>query len=214
MTIQHSVIAAFSPDQVALLTGLTKRQLAYWDKTGFFRPQYVSDNPRAPYSRIYSFLDLVGLRTLSVLKNAYGVSMHHLKEVADKLSKHTDRPWSEIKLAVWNRQISWIEPDTGKTAAVISGQYVIFPLEGVIEDMTEKACKLKERPKEELGKIIQKRNISHNKPVFAGTRIPVEAVKNFAKAGYSVEEILKEYPSLSEKDVKAAIKGIPSPSAA
>ena len=33
-----SVIAALSEDQVERITGLTKRQLRYWAKTGFFKP--------------------------------------------------------------------------------------------------------------------------------------------------------------------------------
>ena len=34
------------------------------------------------------------------------------------------------------------------------------------------------------------------KPVIKGTRIPVELVLELVQAGYSVDEILKEYPHL------------------
>lgn len=34
------------------------------------------------------------------------------------------------------------------------------------------------------------------KPVVKGTRIPVELILELVQAGYSVEEILKEYPHL------------------
>ncbi len=62
------VFHAFSADQVTKLTGLSKAQLHYWDETGFFSPRYAFENWRSPYSRIYSLKDVVGLRTLSVLR--------------------------------------------------------------------------------------------------------------------------------------------------
>lgn len=31
---------AFTADQVSRLTGLSERRLRYWDKTGFFNPEY------------------------------------------------------------------------------------------------------------------------------------------------------------------------------
>jgi uncharacterized protein (DUF433 family) len=42
--------------------------------------------------------------------------------------------------------------------------------------------------------------------VIAGTRIPVATIKRFAEDGYSVDQIRQEYPSLTEVDIKAAIK--------
>lgn len=214
MQQNFSVVAAFSADQVAKLTGLTMRQLAYWDDTGFFCPQYAAESRRSPYSRIYSFADLVGLRTVSLLKNGYNVSMAHLKETAERLSQHTDHPWSDIKLAVWNRKITWIDPETGKPSEVVSGQYIMFEMIDVIEDMKTKTVALKTRTDDEYGKIIKARNIAHNRPVFAGTRIPISAVINFADAGFSVQDIIKEYPSLTERDVTAALQAEASSSAA
>lgn len=41
--------------------------------------------------------------------------------------------------------------------------------------------------------------------VIAGTRIPVDAIKEFADAGYTVPQIMKEYPTLDRRDVEAAI---------
>ena len=56
-----------------------------------------------------------------------------------------------------------------------------------------------------VGQIRRSRFINHNAPVVAGTRIPVRAIKRFAAAGYSHEQIIKEYPDLKEDDVKAAL---------
>ena len=200
-----SIIGAFTAGQVAILSGLSMRQLAYWDRIGFFRPQYAFENRRSPYSRIYSFTDLVGLRTISVLKGRHGVTLNHLKETAARLARTTDRPWSELRFTVWNREVAEVEPGTGVPEGVLSGQRALFTVAEVIDDMERATANLRARNADDAGKIVTHRNVAHNKPVFSGTRIPIGAVQRFAKAGYSIEQILKEYPSLTEADVKAAL---------
>ena len=44
------------------------------------------------------------------------------------------------------------------------------------------------------------------KPVIKGTRIPVYLILEMLANGMSVEEILREYPELTEEDVREAIK--------
>lgn len=43
------------------------------------------------------------------------------------------------------------------------------------------------------------------KPVIRGTRIPVYLILELFAGGYSFKKILKAYPSLTEKDLKAAL---------
>jgi MerR HTH family regulatory protein len=49
-------------DQAAKLTGLTVHRLRHWDRTGFFVPSFAAKNRRSPFSRVYSFKDLLSLR--------------------------------------------------------------------------------------------------------------------------------------------------------
>lgn len=44
------------------------------------------------------------------------------------------------------------------------------------------------------------------KPVIKGTRIPVYLILEMLANGMSVEEILKEYPELTEEDIREALK--------
>ncbi|WP_456327821.1 DUF433 domain-containing protein [Archaeoglobus sp.] len=44
------------------------------------------------------------------------------------------------------------------------------------------------------------------KPVIRGTRIPVYLILEMLASGMSIEDVLKEYPELTEEDVKEAIK--------
>lgn len=49
-------------------------------------------------------------------------------------------------------------------------------------------------------------NICHGKPCIRGTRIMVSVILDNLAEGLSVEEILREYPSLTPEDVQAAIR--------
>jgi len=47
--------------------------------------------------------------------------------------------------------------------------------------------------------------ICHGKPVFKGTRILVSDILELLASGMSIEEILREYPSLNEEMVREAL---------
>jgi uncharacterized protein (DUF433 family) len=204
MTEITKIISAFSADQVARLTGLTMRQLSYWDSLEFFKPQYASDDRRSPYSRIYSFKDVVGLRTLSVLKNEYKCSLPHLRDVAKELAAYSKAPWADLTLYVWNRTVYFNEPETGLRRGVVDRQYHLLPIRSVMEDMQNAADRLRKREAAQIGKIEKHRYVSHRAPVISGTRIRVATILRFVEAGYSNEQILAEYPSLTEADIEAA----------
>jgi len=201
-----NVVAAFTEEQVERLTGVTKQQLRYWDRTGFFHPAFASEDRRDAYSRIYSFKDVASLRVLNVLRNQYSVPLQHLRKVADELSHLSDSKWTTTTLFVLNRRVIFVEKDTAKYREIVSKQYVIdMPLSVVISDTRRDIDALSNRSGE-AGKIEQAKFVNHNALVIAGTRIPVATIKQFAEDGYSVEQILKEYPTLTEKDVRAAIE--------
>jgi len=48
-------------------------------------------------------------------------------------------------------------------------------------------------------------NVCFGKPCIRGTRIWVSLILDFLASGTSTEEILAEYPQLTEEDVRAAI---------
>jgi len=59
----------------------------------------------------------------------------------------------------------------------------------------------------EIGKyIVIDDEICHGKPTFKGTRIMVSQVLEMLAAGYSEQYILKQFPSLTKKHIKAALE--------
>jgi uncharacterized protein (DUF433 family) len=201
-----NVVTVFSETSVERLTGLSAAQLRYWDKTGFFAPDYADDDRRAPFSRIYSFRDVVGLRTLGLLRRQHNVSLQHLRQVAEKLSHLEDDLWTRTTLYVLNRRVIVHEPSSGRLRDAVSGQYVLgIPLKRIVADTRRDAERLLRRPETKIGKVEQSRRVLRNAPVIAGTRIPTAAIRRYQEAGYTVEQILAEYPDLTPHDVEAAV---------
>ena len=55
------------------------------------------------------------------------------------------------------------------------------------------------------GRITINPRICNGKPTIRGTRITVQTILEFLSAGESQEEILRQYPSLQLKDIKACL---------
>lgn len=204
-----SLVRAFSEDHVERLTGLSKRQLRYWDNTGFFSPSLADENRRAAYSRVYSFKDIASLRVLGALVKRYKVPLSHLREVASKLSHLEDNKWTRVKLFVLNKRVNFFDPEAENLREVVSGQYGMgeaIDLSDYLSDTKSDIERLYLRTDDQIGVVERRRRVASNAWVVAGTRIPIKAIRGFHEAGYSIQDILKEYPVLTEKDVKAALE--------
>ena len=201
------IVSAFSEDQVQRLTGISKRQLRYWDRTGFFKPSLAEENRRIAFSRIYSFADVVSLRVLNVLRNQYGVSLQHLRKAAKDLPQMSEEKWGSMELFVLNRRVIFVESETTQYREIVSKQYVIgISLRVIVSDTRRDIEALRERNKDTVEVIARSRNVCHNAWVVSGTRIRVDSVKEFAKGGYTVQQIQKEFPALTEADIESALR--------
>jgi hypothetical protein len=195
------VIAAFSVDHASRLTGLSKTRLTRWDREGFFSPECADpDDAGNPYGRVYSFTDLVGLRTLAILTDKHRISRGELRKTYPVLAKKLKRPWSDTQLSVLNGKVVWdLDTLPRDRHGQIAGSHIELPT--VASEIAEKAAALRERDKNQIGATEQHKFVAHNARVVAGTRIPVTAVESFIRAGYDDAAIVDEYPTLKPFDV-------------
>ena len=56
-----------------------------------------------------------------------------------------------------------------------------------------------------MDRIVIDQEILSGKPVIKGTRIPVYLIIEFLGNGLTEKEVLEQYPSLTQEDVKAAL---------
>jgi uncharacterized protein (DUF433 family) len=197
----------FSVDQVSRLTGLKKGRLAYWHDTDFYTAEHA-DDPHRPFGRVYSFLDLVALRTLSILVNEHHVYLGELRKVAKELSDRRG-DWAGFKFFVGGRKVFWIPRDSSEEhirSAHPPGQVEMrVAMDEITRDVRHAVAAAKERSPEEIGKIVRHRNVAQNAPVLAGTRIPTKAVWLFVAEGYDAPAIQRQYPRLTPQDIEAAV---------
>jgi DNA-binding transcriptional MerR regulator len=200
---ERTLLAAFSVDHAARLTGLSKSRLTRWDRLGFFSPEYVGDGDRGnPYARVYSYGDLVGLRTLKILADEHNVSLAELRKAAAELERRSSRPWSEIPVGVLKGKVLF-DLDTAPRNA--DGEYAlkVVLLGPIAQAVEQDAQRLRERDANDVGRIENNRFVVHNADVVAGTRIPVAAIESFIDAGYDNPAIIAEYPTLTPGDIDA-----------
>jgi uncharacterized protein (DUF433 family) len=206
MSAPSNIIGAFSEDQVARLTDLSKAQLRAWNRRSFIRPEYkAGHNPRHPFTYIYSFKDLLKLRVLNQLRNVYNVPMRELIRVERELAHLGDDKWTSQRLWVLNRRVVFEEPESLRKREISTRQFVAeIPLEVVTSDAREDIRRLNEREQNDLGRVVRKRHLHSSDPVFAGTRIPVSAVVGYLNAGFDAGEIMRRLPALRPADIEEA----------
>jgi uncharacterized protein (DUF433 family) len=200
-------LGLFTAEQVCELCKISSGQLSYWDKTEFFEPRYADDLKR-PFNRVYSFRDVVGLRTVGLLRSKYNVSLSDLRRISEDLKKTPDGRWSKLVFYLGeDGRVYFRHPEDGaNVAAHPSGQRPSFKMHQIIRDVERDLTRMNKRKPEQLGKIDQNPYVAGNAPVVAGTRIPTAAIYRLHEAGYTARKIISEFPRLTRADVEAAIR--------
>ncbi len=122
----------FTPKEVSRLTGLSYRQLQYWDKTGFISPSIR----RAGKYRLYTFTDLVQLRLVKKLRKAK-FSVQKLRSMLKSLKEllpGLNAPLAELTFLIRGEQIVVFNGQVLMNS--ISGQnYIRFDVREVKEEV-------------------------------------------------------------------------------
>lgn len=206
MTKVHRLIEAFSDEQAARLAHASLGQVRYWDQSGFFKPSIGYENRRVSFSRIYTFDDVVALRVLASLRNKYDVPLQHLRRVRNKFElpqsawKNEDIFVNAKKVYFKNERGNFVHSETGEETLPH------IPLPQVIADVSREAEMLGIRPEEVSGRKTKRQSVARAAEVFEGTRIPIDTVKEYFDANLEIDDILKDYPTLTEKDIDAAMR--------
>jgi uncharacterized protein (DUF433 family) len=206
MELEKGVLGIFSAGQVSRLTGLSSKQLRYWDDTEFFRPTYIG-RAHTPFNRVYTFQDVVGLRAISIMRKDQQVPLPELRRVGAWLAANRGS-WSGTTFYVGGKRVYWDEQPGGlRIGTRPEGQAVMqLAMDEIHADMQASIARLRRRQPEQLGHIEKRRYIASNKPVIAGTRISTEAIRRLSEAGYDREAIRREYPQLTDLDIDVALE--------
>src|SRR5687767_2737666 len=136
----HSTdVMAFPERQVMRLTGLTQRQLRYWDNTNFFSPHHEREEaPRGKSPPLYSFRDLVALRTIAMLRKNR-VPLQGLRKIGEWLHRWHDTPWASLRFHLAGREVIVMEPGSDVAYSTDPLGQVAIPIHmtAIAEETTE-----------------------------------------------------------------------------
>lgn len=204
-----TVFQAYTTDQAARVANVSSRRVRYWADSGVLVPSVANDQTASPQVALYSFADVVGLRTLGILRDRHGLSLQRLRQAADFLRAHVERPWSELRLWIRGSDLLFRAPTTGTLHSTGKPDQTAFALEiePVALDAERASEALGHRDPASIGLTERRRGVQGNRLVVRGTRIPVESILNLAGDGYSAQAIVDAYPSLTLGDVTAILAG-------
>jgi uncharacterized protein (DUF433 family) len=135
----------------------------------------------------------------------HGVSLQELRKTATELVRRGYEHWADLKLYVLKKEVYFKEPGSSDIEGVRTGQLAMVQIIDVIEDVETRVAALRKRDDTQIGHVEKRKHVARNSSVIAGTRIPTAAIRRFKEAGYSREQILKQYPTLSKEDIEAAL---------
>lgn len=195
---------AFTRDQAAKLAHISEDQLSRWSGD-VFSPTYNTG--------LFSFVDLVALRTLSTLRHQFGISVQELRRASKYMREKSELPWSRLKIGVGPRrkhatssQLYFWDPEHERWYSADAAGQQITPvaLDKVEEHLRKLVSRVGSRRISQRGRFEATRGVCGGKERFAGTRILVEQVLVLVRQGRSNPEILRTFPTLAEADVEAA----------
>ena len=203
-------VESFTTDQVIRITGVSRRRLAYWLDRGIVSADIDEARGRGR-TRLWSFRNLLEVRVALWLRDR--LSLQLIGRIVKELRKAgLTSPLATVRFAVIagggrRGDNVVIQTGSGDWAHPITGQIIFegtLPLQRFGEELTAAADRDYKR-RRRAGVIERRRGKLGSKPVFAGTRIPVETVVRLHSAGWDLERILDNYPGLTAADVKAAL---------
>ncbi len=116
------------------------------------------------------------------------------------------RMWTSTTLWVLNKKVIFQPQGAEKPEEVVSGQYVLgIELNQVVVDTNRDVAALRTRSANEVGHIVQMRGVSRHAWVVSGTRIHVDSIRRLNEDGFTIQQIIAEYPDLTQDDVAAAL---------
>jgi len=197
------MFTAISDGRAAHVAAISPQRLRYWEKTGLVTPDVEREISPRNVVRLYSLPRVVELVAASELRRQ-GVSLQHIRKIIAHLrGQGYESPLREVRFALSGERVLFQHFDGTWEDSRQPFQGVLWQVIDLEEIRTQVQGRL-QRSSDDAGVIEKRRKVQASKPVFRGTRVPVETVVDYLKAGKSREEILEAFPSLTDMDIEAA----------
>jgi len=195
--VDYVVLSAFGKEATARVTGLSERRLARWAREGWFTPSYGDPERPAAFGQLYSYADLVRLRTAAALMER-GVPVRRALAAVRGRTPLEQQQVPGTALYVVDREVV-----RQGEAGARTGTEAVEP-GPVAAEVEERVRRLGERTPEQIGATERRRGLVNGWELFAGTRIPVGTIVGLLEDGWPRSEILANYARLRDPDLDVA----------
>lgn len=193
----------FNSKAVSKITGLSFRQIDYWDRTHFIKPS-VSEASGYGSVRLYSFNDLIQLRVAKTLMDK-GISLQKIRKAINYLKKNLTevaKPLSELRFLTDGETIFVLTKDKKEIIDTLKSGQLVFSiaLGEIVKDLKGEIVALqKEKKYTVMVKGKKYTVILHPDTEDGGFWVECPSLPGCASQGDTIEEALEM--------IKDAIKG-------
>lgn len=198
-SVADEAVMMLTRQRIARLSSVSERRLDYWEKTGLLHKTVDEGLTANRRTRLYDFQDAMTAMVLATLRER--VSLQHVRQIVQHL-RLLEYGVTEVEFAIIGQEVYFQTPDGSWGGIKDPGQIVLHQ---VLDLRPLRAAVLNagQRSEAEHGRIVTRRGVHGSKPVIAGTRVSVRAVRAYLDAGRSEADILAAYPTLTPADVEA-----------
>lgn len=196
---------SYSSEMAAALSGATSRQLAYWRKATENGKPVLVPEISAERPILYSFRDVVALRTCAYLRNRLSLqkvrfALGTLKDLGE--TGHL----SQYRLVADGRSVVLVRSEDEAIDLVHRpGQQVTVVMADVLRPFAVGQVTVPDLRHPEPAIAVDP-EILGGHPVVDGTRVPFELVADLVEDGVPPESISEYYPSVSASAASDAVE--------
>lgn len=195
-------------NEAIAISGLSPRQVDYWARSGLVEPALDSRVSPGRRIRLYGFLDLLALMVAAQLRAEYRISLQHIRRIIEHLKSHGyNQPLTQLRFSVYRGQVYFQHPD-GQWEGDLRPDQLVLQQVLDLQPLRQRIAEGTRRADDLSGKVEQRRGALGNKPVFAGTRIPVDTVRRYLDAGRSTTQVPAAFPDLTRDDIESVRRGV------
>jgi len=186
---------AYNAKTAYKLSGITYRQLDYWDRVHFIKPS-ISEASGSGTVRLYSFEDLVQLKLAGTLKEQ-GLSLQKIRKAVTYLKTHLHDiagPLAGLVLITDGKGIFLLTEDRKALFEALSGgEFIMAVAVGrIIEELREKAAKIGGERRYSVAVKGETYTVElRPDPEGGGFRVECPALPGCAVLGETMEEALE-----------------------
>ena len=185
----------YNTKTVQKITGLSNRQIDYWDRTHFIKPS-ISEASGHGSVRLYSFTDLVQMRVGKALLDK-GLTLQKIRKAVNYLKKNmpdVKQPLSELKFLTDGSSIFVLTKNDSQVIDVLKkGQLMFYiALGNLIEDLKGQVIDLEKKREYKVTLNGQKWPvILHPDTEDGGYWVECPSLPGCASQGDTIEEALE-----------------------